>query len=561
MSPRRQPGRIGFGQHHAPEPKVMAPGDAAIYRRSTASTRLLLFTVLAGGEMLAISLLFTGDLSPTVLRGVQYYVRQLVLLCVAGALAFVVVSWPKRHDLIATWVEHVTPVSWRLPLAVNLTLFAFLAMSTIAFSRYVGTVSEPPWGVYCAYLVLLATAGVSLMWVAAPLSAWRSLLERHRIEVAMAAGVGLIALLAGVMTQAGWSELAQFTLRASYRILSLYEADVQIDSTMHMLGVGDFNVFIDDSCSGYEGIGLVSVFLGLFLWAFRRALRFPNAFLLLPIGIGTIWLLNSVRIAALVSIGAHFSPAVAISGFHSQAGWIAFLTVTIGIMATAPRLAFFAIEQPPDTSHRAAGDRTIQALLVPFMALMAASIVMAAFAPYDTWLYGLKVVAVGSCLWFFWDIVSGFIARPSPFAFACGIVVGTLWVATAPTGQASDLGAWIMAQPIWLAVVWLTLRATGSIILVPVAEELAFRGLLYRWLISRQWETLDPARLSLPALAISSLLFGLMHQRWIGGALAGAAFAVAMLRSGRLSDAIAAHIAANAIIMGWAVAARQWSLL
>src|SRR5688572_24901423 len=120
MSPRRQPGRIGFGQHHAPEPKVMAPGDAAIYRRSTASTRLLLFTVLAGGEMLAISLLFTGDLSPTVLRGVQYYVRQLVLLCVAGALAFVVVSWPKRHDLIATWVEHVTPVSWRLPLAVNL---------------------------------------------------------------------------------------------------------------------------------------------------------------------------------------------------------------------------------------------------------------------------------------------------------------------------------------------------------------------------------------------------------------------------------------------------------
>ena len=78
----------------------------------------------------------------------------------------------------------------------------------------------------------------------------------------------------------------------------------------------------------------MTAFLGLFPWVFRHALLFPRALVVLPIGIGAIWLLNTARVAALVSLGAHVSPEVAIGGFHSQAGWIAFLPVTIGTMAS-----------------------------------------------------------------------------------------------------------------------------------------------------------------------------------------------------------------------------------
>ena len=148
-----------------------------------------------------------------------------------------------------------------------------------------------------------------------------------------------------------------------------------------------------------------------------------------------------------------------------------------------------------------------------------------------------------------------------PFALACGVIVGALWLSTAPAGVGSDVGTWIMAQPVWLASVWLTIRAIGSIIMVPIAEELAFRGLLYRWLISRRFETVDFAKFSWFAYIVSSLLFGLMHQRWIEGTLAGAVFALLMYRSGRLSDPIAAHMIANAIIIVWAIAARDWSQL
>ena len=288
---------------------------------------------------------------------------------------------------------------------------------------------------------------------------------------------------------------------------------------------------------------------------------FPKALVVLPIGIGAIWLLNTARVAALVSLGAHVSPEVAIGGFHSQAGWIAFLLVTIGIMALAPKLGVFD-KSAEHTGARSTVDRTMLAFLTPFMALMAASIVAAASAPYDTWLYGLKVVAVGVALFAFRDMYFALIAKVDPIAVVCGAVVGALWVISAPVGeQGGGVGAWIAAQPIWAAGVWLSLRAIGSVVMVPIAEELAFRGLLHRWLISRRFETVAFAQFSWLAFVVSSLLFGFMHQRRIAGALAGAIFALVMYRSGRLSDAIAAHMAANAVVLHWAIAVRNWALI
>jgi CAAX prenyl protease-like protein len=108
---------------------------------------------------------------------------------------------------------------------------------------------------------------------------------------------------------------------------------------------------------------------------------------------------------------------------------------------------------------------------------------------------------------------------------------------------------------------WLAARVVGSTIMVPAAEELAFRGFLHRWLISRNFQSVAVGQISLLALIGSSLLFGLMHERWIAGTLSGAVFALLMYRTNRLSDPIAAHVAANAVICAWAIAHGQWSLL
>jgi membrane protease YdiL (CAAX protease family) len=63
------------------------------------------------------------------------------------------------------------------------------------------------------------------------------------------------------------------------------------------------------------------------------------------------------------------------------------------------------------------------------------------------------------------------------------------------------------------------------------------------------------------SFVVTSLLFGLMHERWLAAAAAGAIYALLVYRSNRLSEAIAAHMASNLVIFAWAVLAGQWTLL
>ena len=141
-------------------------------------------------------------------------------------------------------------------------------------------------------------------------------------------------------------------------------------------------------------------------------------------------------------------------------------------------------------------------------------------------------------------------------------IEGPVWIATDPApSSATELARWLASIGPELAAVWLLVRGLGTIVLVPVAEELAFRGYLYRRLLSSNFDKVPLTQLSLMSLIVSSALFGLLHDRWLSGAIAGAVFALVMVRSGRLSDAVASHAIANALIFIWALAFRQWSLI
>ena len=106
-------------------------------------------------------------------------------------------------------------------------------------------------------------------------------------------------------------------------------------------------------------------------------------------------------------------------------------------------------------------------------------------------------------------------------------------------GIEAPLEVWFATLPVWLAVIWLALRAFGSIALVPIAEELAFRGYLARALVSRQFEQVGFGEFRWLAFVGSSLAFGFVHQRWVAACLAGAVYALLMYRTKRLSDPVA----------------------
>ena len=104
------------------------------------------------------------------------------------------------------------------------------------------------------------------------------------------------------------------------------------------------------------------------------------------------------------------------------------------------------------------------------------------------------------------------------------------------------------------------MRLVGSCLIVPVVEELAFRGFLLRWLVSPEFEHVPPRAWTWSAFLLSSLAFGALHGHWILGTFAGLVFAVVLVRRGRLGDAILAHALTNAGIVVAVLAFGRWDL-
>ena len=136
-----------------------------------------------------------------------------------------------------------------------------------------------------------------------------------------------------------WSSgnpITLWTFHVVRMLLTPFLSGIIADPATMALGSQRFHVLIAPECSGYEGAGLILIFGIAWLWFFRSEFRFPRALILLPAGVLLVWLSNAVRIAALILIGNAGAPGVALGGFHSQAGWIAFNVVAIG-MALAAR--------------------------------------------------------------------------------------------------------------------------------------------------------------------------------------------------------------------------------
>ena len=101
---------------------------------------------------------------------------------------------------------------------------------------------------------------------------------------------------------------------------------------------------------------------------------------------------------------------------------------------------------------------------------------------------------------------------------------------SAPSGSATGYAAscaipmrpealYEIAEP--LAAVWIIGRVLGSVLVVPIVEELAFRGFLLRRIIGSDFDRVSYEQWSWLAVLGSSLLFAAFHQQWIGGFVAG----------------------------------------
>jgi exosortase E/protease (VPEID-CTERM system) len=326
---------------------------------------------------------------------------------------------------------------------------------------------------------------------------------------------------------------------------------------------------------------MISVFLIGYLWLFRRQMRFPQAILLVPIGVALIWLSNALRIVVLIAIGAAGWPEIAMGGFHSQAGWLAFNAVALGLVAVTGRMRLFS--RDASLQEASAGPDPTAAHLAPFLAMVATSMVTSAISADFNWFSPLRVLAAAVALWWFRNAyrkpdAMNSDARPQHEGMKaaaasawsvvwCPMALGAIgfgiWLALVPIVPSANDGPWpkLAILPQGWAIAWMTVKTFGYVMVAPVAEELAFRDYLTRRLQAADFTKAPPGRFTWWSFVISSAAFGALHGPcWLPGTLAGMLFALALYRRGRLADAIVAHATTNALLAGYVFTTGNWSL-
>jgi exosortase E/protease (VPEID-CTERM system) len=471
--------------------------------------------------------------------------------------------------LWTTWAalagEESRPARSRAPFValhfLSLVLFAWV--SSVFFSGQAVAARAPAlWAM--AWFASGTMAFLSWSHSLLPLGRWRQVLTEHRSLLACSGAVGTVAWAFGFVSEAFWEPLARYTYQiVGWTLGQLYGQVVSNPTTLE-LGTSSFSVIISPQCSGYEGIGLIVGFLSIYLFFFRRELRFPAALVLLPLGAVMIWILNSARIIALIAIGHAGWEQVAVGGFHSQAGWLAFNAVGLGFVALMRRGRFFAPARAaaPADAPRAITDTTTP-YLAPFLALLAAAMVTGAMSAGFDWLYPVRLVVLGTVLWACRQTYATLNWTPSWVGGAVGVAAFALWMALLPAGMTGKEGwpAALQSAGSVPATAWLLARTFGYVIAVPLAEELVFRGYLTRRFWRPDADAASLGTFTLGGLVISSAVFGAFHgPLWLAGTLAGMLFAFAFYRRRSMGDAVLAHATTNGLIALYVFMTGQWSV-
>lgn len=547
---------------------VLARPRQVIWGGQRVAPRALLLIALLALEIVGLSLrIDTGRMSVertwglSLLQPLAQVARLGIAMC-CGVVLVLVLSGTGRASAPRNTIIEPVRHAWRTFLIFHLAAFAlFAVLSQAVIEGDTRSWRYPGLGIAAWFIAGATTLGFWAFTVA-PVSAWWDWARSRWRRVALGVLVGALGWQASYVTRSGWELLGGSTFGAAEWLLTRVTADVVSRPAEQILGTSRFVVQISAECSGFEGMGLITVFLGLYLWVTRERLRFPRALLLVPLGVAAIWALNAVRIACLILIGDRYSPAVAVGGFHSQAGWLAFNAVGLGMAAAARDLRFFQKGERTET-HLETTNPTA-AYLAPMMAILATMMVTGAFSSGFDWLYPLRVPAALAALWFHRGSYKGlFDARVSWSAVGVGVLVFVVWLAIEPrpvSATISPIEQGLKELPRYAALLWIVSRVVGSVVLVPIAEELAFRGYLARRLMAADFDRIPLGRYTAFSFVGSSLVFGALHGRWFAGTLAGMAYAVTLWHRGSLKDAVLAHAVTNGLIAGTVLVLGSWSL-
>ena len=180
------------------------------------------------------------------------------------------------------------------------------------------------------------------------------------------------------------------------------------------------------------------------------------------------------------------------------------------------------------------------------------------------WTYPAQTVICGALLLWFWREYELRAPRKIWVALLVGLVVFAIWIAPQQflrfpprlTGFDPEVFA---AQPglYWATVI---LRFLRLVVVVPLVEEIFWRGFLLRYLVSERFSSVAIGTFSWLSFVVVTLAFGLAHSPadWVAAVICGALYNVVAYRTRSLASCVIAHATTNLILGLWIMQTRQW---
>jgi CAAX protease family protein len=101
-------------------------------------------------------------------------------------------------------------------------------------------------------------------------------------------------------------------------------------------------------------------------------------------------------------------------------------------------------------------------------------------------------------------------------------------------------------------------RMAGAVLVVPVMEELFWRSFLLRYVIDSDFSKINIGRFTWPSFLIITALFGLEHNHYLAGMMAGAAFSALLYHTRSIAQCILSHAVANLALGVYVLQSGQW---
>ena len=182
----------------------------------------------------------------------------------------------------------------------------------------------------------------------------------------------------------------------------------------------------------------------------------------------------------------------------------------------------------------------------------------------------VRVVVVGAAIFAFSRGVLDFRVRTFLPTAAIGVLIFAIWIApdllsstyrhsifleNAITGKVMTS----FSEESRSSALVSALRILRTAILVPIVEELFWRGWLMRWLIDSDVNKVTLGAYSAASFWIVALLFAAEHgPYWDVGLISGVIFNAWMIRTRSLGDLIFSHAVANGCLCAYVLATAKW---